>query len=130
MTNITESPDFIYIWINTFPPLGSEEVKGGKGIIRHYGRDGDRKKLNYVMYPTKHYTRKYVEENILQQYDNCRLCNIGTLITPTSKIKPMKKISPIKINNEGLKFGLTVGILSTIPILLLILKEKLTKQES
>jgi len=131
MNSIIETPDFIYVFINNLPYYDTEIVDKEKGIVRIYGRDGDKMKINYVKYPTKHYTKEYIEKYIIQQYDDCQLCKVGKNIEKNVKIKDeLKNILPIKINKKVLGIGAIVGILSIIPFSLLLLRKRLTDSES
>ncbi|KKN07800.1 hypothetical protein LCGC14_1063380 [marine sediment metagenome] len=127
MLEVVETLDFIYVFINDFPPLRHEELRDTKGIIRHYGRDDNKEKINYVKYPTKYYTKEYIEAHIEEWYGDCKLCKIGIDIENDKYMisKIIHKVPSIKINNEGLRVGITVGILSIIPFLLLLIKKKI-----
>ncbi len=85
MVDIFETPEFIYVMINQFPYYSHEDME--KGIVRIYGRDGNRKKINYVKYPTKHYTKEYVEKHIVPQYEDCPKCLVGEeIVNVTNKL--------------------------------------------
>ncbi len=84
--NVFETPDFIYVMINNFPPYKKPIIMDKeKGVIKHRGRDGDYIKTNYVKYPTEHYTKEYVEKYIAPQYKDCPKCTIGELIVDDTK---------------------------------------------
>lgn len=123
MVDLFERLDDFVIEVNNYPFLKREIWNKEKGIVRVYGRDGDRKKINRVIYPKKHYNRVYMEENILKEYDVCPLCNIGVPIT--NIVKARKHIS-IK---QPIALYFLLGAVS-IPFLLYIFKDKLTKSES
>lgn len=89
--------DFI-IFVNDFPYLRTEMWNSNKGIVRVYGKDGSKEKINYVIYPKKYYDRQYIEENIIPKYENCTLCKIGKDISNIN-FKYDKKKNNINNNN-------------------------------
>lgn len=57
------------------------KFKGAKGVTAQFGLnpygDEDIEKLMYIDYPTDVYSREYMKESIIPQYDDCPLCKIG-----------------------------------------------------
>lgn len=107
--------DFI-VMVNSYPFLEREEMNGG--IVRVYGKDGTKKKINYVIYPKPLYTKEYIEGNILEQYNECPLCKIGTeIIEKPRKIDEIKTLVSKKFTTKKDKTVLyTIMGLSLIPI--------------
>lgn len=114
--------DFV-VEVNNYPFHRKQIIDEVKGITRIYGRDGDREKINRVIYSKPYYTRKYIEESILKEYDNCPLCNIGVPIV--SIVKTKKRISV----KQPIALYFLLGAVS-LPIILYTLKKKLTISES
>lgn len=123
MVDLFERLDDFVVEVNNYPFHRKQTIDKIKGIIRVYGRDGDREKINRVIYPKKHYTIEYIEENILKQYDNCPLCDIGV---PIVSIVKTKKHLSIK---QPIALYFLLGAVS-VPFLLYFLKKKLTISES
>lgn len=111
--------DFV-VDINHFPYHRTEVIDKSRGIIRVYGKDGDKEKINNVRYAKPYYTEEYIRENILPQYEDCRLCVIGQDIQAPKKKEIISnlKSSTILISALGL---------FSIPFLLYAARKKLTK---
>lgn len=119
------------IMVNSYPYLEREVMDKKNGIIRVYGLDGDLKKINYVVYPKSNYTRQYIEDNVLHQYETCPLCNIGVEVDAEKRIPYEPKISvnkKISYQKKGLIATIIVG-LSIIPIGILLLR-RIKRQET
>ena len=123
MVDLFERLEDFVVEVNNYPYYSSELWNKEKGIIRVYGRDGNKRKINRVIYPKKHYTKSYIEDNILKEYDVCPLCDIGVPIV--NVIKTRKHVS-IK---QPVTLYFLLGAVS-VPFLLYIIKKKLTISES
>lgn len=105
--------DYIVV-VNELPFYRSEVWNRENNIRRTYGKNGEIEKINTVYYPKKRYTKKYLMEKVLSQYDNCPLCIVGKEIQPKKKsLEIMKQSNLIKKMTPYLIFG---GIIS-IPFL-------------
>lgn len=96
--------DFV-ILVNSYPFYERELWDRNKGIVRVWGRDKDVRKINYVIYPKKYYTKEYIETNILPKYNTCPKCQIGeNIINENKKISEIKKRMG-KINSINKKYA-------------------------
>jgi len=119
MVELFERLDDFVVDINHYPYFRTEVIDEEKGIVRVYGRDGDNEKINSVLYSKPYYTRGYIEENILKEYEDCPLCKIGqSLYVPPKKDYSNILKSPIVIAS-------LIGVVS-IPLILYFIKKKLT----
>lgn len=87
MTFIFEDPEYFIVSKNDLPFHREEVWDEEKGIIRVWGRDGNKEKINYIKYPKEHYTREYIEKKVLPKYESCPLCHIGKEISPMQASK-------------------------------------------
>lgn len=120
---LIERLDDFVIMIQSLPYHSEEVWDKEHGIVRVYGKDGSKKKINYVIYPKKHYTKEYLEDNVMHKYDECPECKVGTIIPP--KIKKTDEIKTfvsekIKTEKKSSLIGIILG-LSIIPVGLLFL---------
>ena len=120
MVDLFERLNDFVVEINRYPYYRTEVIDENKGIVRVYGRDGDKEKINSVRYSKPYYSRSYIEENILSKYNDCPLCKIGQDLY----VKPKKEVSH-KIKTPSI--ALSIIGLSLIPFLLYLVKKKLTK---
>lgn len=110
--------DFV-IFVNTFPYHSREVWDKEKGIVRIYGKDHDRKKINYVIYPKKYFDYYEMKERILPQYEDCPLCKIGTVINKyddTNDNDIMDKARSLLMNKKAIL--LLLGGSALIPLVL------------
>jgi len=124
MVKLIERMNDYVVMVNTYPYLKREVVDKKNGIVRVYGLDGDLQKINYVIYPKNHYTRQYIEDNILHKYETCPLCHIGVEIDADKRVP----IEPKSLVNKKMSLKKKEAItsivlsLSAIPIALLAIK--------
>lgn len=114
---LERSNDFV-ILVNSYPFFEKEIWDKEKQIIRVWGRDGLNKKINYVIYPKKYYTKEYIENSILPQYNTCPKCQIGEEIKiEMKKVDEFKKHLKEKISDKK-KYGNIAlgGIFLFIPL--------------
>ena len=111
--------DFV-VEVNHYPFHRTEVIDKHKGIVRVYGKDGSKEKINSVRYSKPYYTEAYIRENILSKYEDCPLCRIGQDIK-----KPIKRELPNNTKLPAILMGVA-GIFS-IPLLLYAARKKLTK---
>lgn len=89
MTRLKEENRWWIVEINPTLPHTST-TKWKNDIIRMWGTDWKgNEKLIQVLYPKKEYSKEYIEEVIMPQYDECKLCQIGRSIS--KKLKYSKK---------------------------------------
>ena len=86
MVYLEESSNNYIVKVNSYPFLRSELWNKEKGIVRIYGQDNNREKINEIRYPKKYYNREYITGNILPKYETCPLCNIGRKMNNNNKI--------------------------------------------
>ena len=111
--------DFL-VEVNNYPYHRTEIVDKKRGVVRTYGKDGNKEKINSVRYSKKHYSEDYIRENILPQYENCPLCRIGQDI----KEPRMKELSG---NIKAPAMVISIIGLFSIPFLLYTARKRLTK---
>ncbi|MCP4762570.1 MAG: hypothetical protein GY870_12390 [archaeon] len=120
MINVFDRIDDIVVEINNYPYFRTETIDENRGIVRIYGRDGTKEKLNRVIYSKPYYNEEYVKKYVVPQYDGCQICTIGNDID-----EQIKKDMAIDSNNSIVLLSM-LGIVS-IPLLLYTISKKLTK---
>lgn len=115
---IYEDDNDYIVSVNNLPFHREELWNKEKGIVRIYGKDGNREKINYVKYPKKYYNKYYLEHKILPKYENCPKCKFGDEIQEEETSKFMDNYHNIKkkiVDNQ--KY--IVATLSIIVILII-----------